>query len=185
MLFDTLLEEGIMPVKEEQENEGKEREKEDGNKREKENGEEREDKEGEERKEREEEGESKGGEEGVKEDDAGKAEQEEIKKKVISSLHVTNVATALLPLHTCTPTQHYTLQGCTMEEILAVLAHELGHWKLSHNLKNICIAEVSPVLARSVRSMQCTTLWIVASCTNDGAPPSGQSQACKQGNTCT
>ena len=100
MLFDTLLEEGIMPVKEEQENEGKEREKEDGNEREKEDGEEREDKEGEEKKEREEEGESKGGEEGVKQDDAGKAEPEEIKKKVISSLRVTNVAIALLPLHT-------------------------------------------------------------------------------------
>ena len=23
-----------------------------------------------------------------------------------------------------------------------MLAHELGHWKFSHNLKNICIAEV-------------------------------------------
>ena len=33
-------------------------------------------------------------------------------------------------------------KGCSSEEILAVLAHELGHWKFSHNLKNICIAEV-------------------------------------------
>ncbi len=32
--------------------------------------------------------------------------------------------------------------GCNTDEILAVLAHELGHWKLSHNLKNIVIAEV-------------------------------------------
>ncbi len=33
-------------------------------------------------------------------------------------------------------------KGCNTNEILAVLAHELGHWKLSHNLKNIVIAEV-------------------------------------------
>ena len=37
-------------------------------------------------------------------------------------------------------------EGCSVEEIVAVLAHELGHWKLSHNLKNICIAEVRPWL---------------------------------------
>ena len=34
-------------------------------------------------------------------------------------------------------------KGCNTDEILAVLAHELGHWKLSHNLKNIAITEVS------------------------------------------
>ncbi len=34
------------------------------------------------------------------------------------------------------------VKGCNTDEILAVLAHELGHWKLSHNLKNIVIAEV-------------------------------------------
>ena len=33
--------------------------------------------------------------------------------------------------------------GCNNEEILAVLAHELGHWKLSHNLKNLVIGQVS------------------------------------------
>lgn len=32
--------------------------------------------------------------------------------------------------------------GCNNEEILAVLAHELGHWKLGHNLKNIVISQV-------------------------------------------
>ncbi|XP_064405117.1 CAAX prenyl protease 1 homolog [Halichondria panicea] len=35
------------------------------------------------------------------------------------------------------------VKGCNTDEILAVLAHELGHWKLSHNLKNIVIAEVN------------------------------------------
>lgn len=34
-------------------------------------------------------------------------------------------------------------QGCTNEEILAVLSHELGHWKLNHNLKNLIIGQVN------------------------------------------
>lgn len=34
-------------------------------------------------------------------------------------------------------------KGCSSDEILAVLAHELGHWKFSHNLKNICISEIN------------------------------------------
>lgn len=33
-------------------------------------------------------------------------------------------------------------QGCSNPEILAVLGHELGHWKLNHVLKNIVIAEL-------------------------------------------
>lgn len=33
--------------------------------------------------------------------------------------------------------------GCSNDEILAVLAHELGHWKLNHNLKNIIISQVN------------------------------------------
>ena len=33
-------------------------------------------------------------------------------------------------------------RGCTTEEVVAVLAHELGHWKLSHNLKNLIISQV-------------------------------------------
>ncbi len=37
-------------------------------------------------------------------------------------------------------------KGCSTEEILAVLTHELGHWKFSHNLKNICIVEVCPYM---------------------------------------
>ena len=32
-------------------------------------------------------------------------------------------------------------KGCTSAEILAVLGHELGHWKLNHVLKNMIIAE--------------------------------------------
>ena len=34
------------------------------------------------------------------------------------------------------------VEGCNTEEILAVLGHELGHWKLNHVLKNIVISEV-------------------------------------------
>lgn len=33
-------------------------------------------------------------------------------------------------------------KGCTDEEVLAVLAHELGHWKLGHMTKNIVIMQV-------------------------------------------
>ena len=33
-------------------------------------------------------------------------------------------------------------QGCNNEEVLAVLAHELGHWKLGHVLKNFVISQV-------------------------------------------
>ncbi|XP_041463404.1 CAAX prenyl protease 1 homolog [Lytechinus variegatus] len=33
--------------------------------------------------------------------------------------------------------------GCNTEEVLAVLAHELGHWKLGHNLKNLIISQVN------------------------------------------
>ena len=32
--------------------------------------------------------------------------------------------------------------GCNNEEVLAVLGHELGHWALSHNLKNLAISQV-------------------------------------------
>ncbi|XP_040568591.1 CAAX prenyl protease 1 homolog [Lepeophtheirus salmonis] len=33
-------------------------------------------------------------------------------------------------------------KGCGTSEILAVLAHELGHWKLNHVFKNIVIAQI-------------------------------------------
>lgn len=33
-------------------------------------------------------------------------------------------------------------QGCNNSEILAVLGHELGHWKLGHMVKNIGISQV-------------------------------------------
>ena len=36
--------------------------------------------------------------------------------------------------------------GCNTDEILAVLGHELGHWKLNHVLKNIIISEVHILL---------------------------------------
>lgn len=37
--------------------------------------------------------------------------------------------------------------GCNNEEILAVLAHELGHWKLNHNLKNLIIGQFNTLLS--------------------------------------
>lgn len=33
-------------------------------------------------------------------------------------------------------------KGCSNPEIIAILAHELGHWKLNHNIKNLLINEV-------------------------------------------
>lgn len=33
-------------------------------------------------------------------------------------------------------------KGCSNDEILAILGHELGHWKLSHTLKNLGISQV-------------------------------------------
>lgn len=33
-------------------------------------------------------------------------------------------------------------RGCTTEEIVAVLGHELGHWKYSHTIKMLVIMEV-------------------------------------------
>ncbi|XP_039956487.1 CAAX prenyl protease 1 homolog [Bactrocera neohumeralis] len=37
-------------------------------------------------------------------------------------------------------------KGCTNEEVLAVLGHELGHWKCGHVTKNIIIAQVHLLL---------------------------------------
>jgi STE24 endopeptidase len=43
--------------------------------------------------------------------------------------------------------------GCNDEEVLAVLAHELGHWKLNHVLWNLLITEVNLFLCLSVFGM--------------------------------
>ncbi|XP_056445911.1 CAAX prenyl protease 1 homolog [Gadus chalcogrammus] len=37
-------------------------------------------------------------------------------------------------------------QGCNNPEILAVLGHELGHWKLGHTVKNIVISQMNSFL---------------------------------------
>ncbi|XP_023561980.1 CAAX prenyl protease 1 homolog isoform X5 [Octodon degus] len=37
-------------------------------------------------------------------------------------------------------------QGCKNEEVLAVLGHELGHWKLGHTVKNIIISQTNSFL---------------------------------------
>jgi len=37
-------------------------------------------------------------------------------------------------------------KGCNTEEILAILAHELGHWKLNHNIKNLFLNQVNTFL---------------------------------------
>lgn len=40
--------------------------------------------------------------------------------------------------------------GCNEDEVLAVLAHELGHWKLNHVLKNLVIMQVNMFLCFAV-----------------------------------
>ncbi|CAH1799363.1 unnamed protein product [Owenia fusiformis] len=40
--------------------------------------------------------------------------------------------------------------GCNNEEVLAVLGHELGHWKLNHNLKNLLIGQVNTFLCFAI-----------------------------------
>ncbi|XP_029544604.1 CAAX prenyl protease 1 homolog [Oncorhynchus nerka] len=37
-------------------------------------------------------------------------------------------------------------QGCNNPEVLAVLGHELGHWKLGHTVKNIVISQMNSFL---------------------------------------
>uniref|UniRef100_A0A6Q2ZIC9 CAAX prenyl protease n=1 Tax=Esox lucius TaxID=8010 RepID=A0A6Q2ZIC9_ESOLU len=37
-------------------------------------------------------------------------------------------------------------QGCNNSEVLAVLGHELGHWKLGHTVKNIVISQMNSFL---------------------------------------
>jgi STE24 endopeptidase len=44
------------------------------------------------------------------------------------------------------------VKGCSTKEVVAILAHELGHWSLSHNLKNIVISEVRTFLSRGGRN---------------------------------
>ena len=42
------------------------------------------------------------------------------------------------------------LKGCTNEEVLAVLGHELGHWKLWHIPKNFLISTINTFLCFAV-----------------------------------
>ncbi|XP_053680284.1 CAAX prenyl protease 1 homolog [Anopheles nili] len=51
-----------------------------------------------------------------------------------------------LPEDDPTLTESDKSKGCKNEEVLAVLAHELGHWKLGHVSKNIIIMQVQMFL---------------------------------------
>ena len=44
-------------------------------------------------------------------------------------------------------TEEKNATGCNNQEIVAVLGHELGHWKMNHVLKNILIAQVDGLFA--------------------------------------
>ncbi|KAI0232186.1 CAAX prenyl protease [Lamellibrachia satsuma] len=43
--------------------------------------------------------------------------------------------------------------GCTNEEVLAVLSHELGHWKLNHILKNMAIGQANMLFSFLIFAM--------------------------------
>ena len=51
--------------------------------------------------------------------------------------------------------------GCSNPEILAVLCHELGHWKLGHNLKNLTIGQVKDINLFNIKE---NTLTLVHYC---------------------
>jgi STE24 endopeptidase len=47
------------------------------------------------------------------------------------------------------PVEEKEKKGCSNEEVLAVLAHELGHWQLNHVAKNIIIMQANKILPLS------------------------------------
>ncbi|CAI8045276.1 CAAX prenyl protease 1 homolog [Geodia barretti] len=42
------------------------------------------------------------------------------------------------------------VKGCSEEEVMAVLAHELGHWSLSHTLKLLAVSQLNLLLSLSM-----------------------------------
>ena len=74
----------------------------------------------------------KGGEEKAEVKKEGKAEEEKEELKTESKEEDEESETK----------KEHKKQGCNNDEILAVLSHELGHWKLGHVLKNFVISQV-------------------------------------------
>lgn len=52
-----------------------------------------------------------------------------------------------------TKKKEHKKQGCNNEEVLAVLSHELGHWKLGHVLKNFFISQINSFLCFAAFAM--------------------------------
>jgi len=120
VLFDTLME-SYSPIKKDKDKEEEEKKEEKKEEEEKKEGEEKEEEEKrEEEGEEKKEGEEKAGDEEVVEE---KKEEEEEKKKK---------------------------KGCSDDEVVAVLGHELGHWKLNHVLKNMIASQVNIFLCFAV-----------------------------------
>jgi len=74
-------------------------------------------------------------EEAPEAEDAEKEEAEEVKEETTEP--------ASDPAETEPLVEEKKKVGCNNEEVLAVLGHELGHWKLSHTLKNLVIGQVN------------------------------------------
>uniref|UniRef100_A0A8C6WF91 CAAX prenyl protease n=1 Tax=Neogobius melanostomus TaxID=47308 RepID=A0A8C6WF91_9GOBI len=54
------------------------------------------------------------------------------------------------PYYTISSVCQNKKQGCNNAEILAVLGHELGHWKLGHTVKNIVISQMNSFMCFSL-----------------------------------
>ena len=78
----------------------------------------------------------------VENEDADRAEAEEVKKEEPEK-------------------KKKRKKGCTNDEVLAVLSHELGHWYLNHVLKQLVLSQVS---AYQLEVMQLFNLFF----SNDG-----------------
>ena len=52
-------------------------------------------------------------------------------------------------------------KGCTEEEILAILGHELGHWKLNHILKNLAISQVCNQTENVLIFLQGQSIYVI------------------------
>ncbi|XP_071498680.1 CAAX prenyl protease 1 homolog [Diadema antillarum] len=79
----------------------------------------------------------------AKEGDEGEEKKEEDKKLLSSDAAAAGETDAKEETKEEEKEEKKKKTGCNTEEVLAVLAHELGHWKLGHNLKNFVISQVN------------------------------------------
>lgn len=52
-------------------------------------------------------------------------------------------------------------KGCETDEVLAVLAHELGHWKFNHTVKGIVLTQVNFVFCCQLHNNNCQLRYFI------------------------